>query len=229
MKNLKLKIKNGMTCLCVIAVLMGAYRTTGANVPAAPMAGVFPMPEDITKELAPDMPVVGQHPIGDWLLTWPQTTDPNVQGIMVHYGTAANALYCSLDVGLVTNCTISNLDLERTWYADLTGYWTNCCPDVSTNSRGVVTTNGLLVEGPPSAIISLITSNLVAYCGCVGADGFYAQWGTNGVLYNIFDGPTPDTATNLVYSYVGTGAPFGFVESVQTQHFFKPQAVLSSQ
>ena len=54
-------------------------------------------------------------------LTWNASTGP-VAGYMVHYGETSGSYQYSVDVGNNTSCTISGLDLHKTYYYAVTAY-----------------------------------------------------------------------------------------------------------
>jgi hypothetical protein len=53
-------------------------------------------------------------------LAWDPNQEPDVAGYTIHYGTFSRNYQYSVDVGNVTSCTVSNLDLNETYYFAVT-------------------------------------------------------------------------------------------------------------
>ncbi len=58
-------------------------------------------------------------------LAWDPSTDPNVVGYKVYYGTSSGSYQAVIDVGKSSTCTISNLAEGVTYYLTATGYDTS--------------------------------------------------------------------------------------------------------
>jgi hypothetical protein len=58
-------------------------------------------------------------------LAWDASTDPNVVGYKVYYGTSSRSYQAVIDVGKSSTCTISNLAEGVTYYLAATGYDTS--------------------------------------------------------------------------------------------------------
>ena len=55
-------------------------------------------------------------------LAWDASTDPNVAGYKIHYGTTSGNYPAVVDVGNKTSCTIANLSAGTAYYFAATGY-----------------------------------------------------------------------------------------------------------
>lgn len=55
-------------------------------------------------------------------LVWDPSTDPNVAGYRVYYGTSRGSYFWVIDVGKASTCTISNLAEGTVYFIAATGY-----------------------------------------------------------------------------------------------------------
>jgi hypothetical protein len=55
-------------------------------------------------------------------LAWDPNQEPDVAGYTIHYGTYSTNYQYSVDLGNVTSCTVSNLDLNETYYFAVTAF-----------------------------------------------------------------------------------------------------------
>jgi hypothetical protein len=58
-------------------------------------------------------------------LAWDPNQEPDVAGYKIHYGTSSRTYQHTVDVGVFTSCTISGLEVGKTYFFAVTAYDTN--------------------------------------------------------------------------------------------------------
>jgi hypothetical protein len=143
-------------------------------------------------------------------IMWNQSSDTNVQGYKVYYGTVSQQYTNVIVAGNVTNTTISGVQAGTTYYFAATSY----------NAAGWQSAYS------PEIAYTVPSANATLTSGASTAGGFnFSVGGTTGLPYVIL------ASTNLV-SWVAlatNNAPFIFTDTVSSQYsqrFYK--AVLES-
>lgn len=126
-------------------------------------------------------------------LAWSPSTSTNIAGYSVYYGTASSNYTASVNAGVNTSVTVSNLTPGQTYYFNVLAYDTN--QDVSPFSAQVVDT--VPTTAPPTITYGTYsnTVNLGAVCilevMASGTGPISYQWYFNGVPLS--------GATNFIY------------------------------
>ncbi len=114
-------------------------------------------------------------------LAWDATTDPNIAGYKIHYGTSSGSYQTIIDVGNITTCTISNLLDGTTYYFAATDY--------NTSGTGSGYSNEVVYNPPPACTYSISpatqsfnslggtgTVSVTTQTGCTWTDNSNASW-----------------------------------------------------
>ena len=100
--------------LCMWIITAGCATTSRPKVAQEEAEPVLEMGQAAVEET--------QGATGQVTLTWDASTDPDLGGYKVYYGTASRDYDVSLDVGQWTSCTIASLQQGETYYFAVTAY-----------------------------------------------------------------------------------------------------------
>jgi len=90
-----------------------------------------------------------QGATGQVTLTWDGSTDPDLGGYKVYYGTVSRDYDVSLDVGNWTSCTIASLQEGDTYYFAVTAYNTELSESGYSNEVSIKIGSGSCLRSMP--------------------------------------------------------------------------------
>ena len=143
----------------------------------------------------------------DAALAWDASSDPEVAGYRIYYGTQSQDYTNCIDVGNVTNATITGLAAGTTYYFAATTYYAS--GDESDYSNETIFTVPAAALPPPAP--SLIATNLATLTSMSRSDGHFSFTisGTAGSVYIV------EASADLVnwVAVQTNAAPFVFTET----------------
>jgi len=97
-----------------------------------------------------------QGAIGQVTLTWDPSTDPDLGGYKVYYGTVSRDYNVSVDAGNWTSCTIASLEDGETYYFAVTAYNTELSESGYSNEVSIKIGSGSWLRSMPWVLLLLL-------------------------------------------------------------------------